>query len=211
MEGSCDLRGTALAVAPNQFPDPEQDIDPAGAPGEQTAVLAGGCFWCVEAVFKELEGVLAVTSGYAGGTAQTADYRSVCSGATDHAEVVQVRFDPARITFGQLLKVFFSVAHDPTQLDRQGNDRGPQYRSAIFYADPAQKEVAEAYIHQLERAGVFKAPIVTRLEPLEAFYPAEESHQDYAARNPAQPYIAFTAAPKVEKLRSQFGDRLKAR
>jgi len=209
MEGSCDLRGTSLAVAPNRFPDPERDIDPARAPGEQTAVLAGGCFWCVEAVFKELEGVREVTSGYAGGTAQTADYRTVCSGTTDHAEVVQVRFDPARITFGQILKVFFSVAHDPTQLNRQGNDRGRQYRSAIFYADEAQKEVAEAYIRQLERAGVFKAPIVTRLEPLEAFYPAEEYHQDYAARNPAQPYIAFTAAPKVEKLRSQFAERLK--
>jgi peptide-methionine (S)-S-oxide reductase len=215
MDGSCDIRGAALAVPPNQFPDPERDLAAPEADGplpgvtEQTAVLAGGCFWCVEAVLKELDGVHEVLSGYAGGTAQTANYQAVCSGRTDHAEVVQVRFDPARITFGQLLKVFLSVAHDPTQLDRQGNDRGRQYRSAIFFADAAQKEVAEAYIRQLNAAGVFKAPIVTRIEPLEAFYPAEAYHQDYAARNPAQPYIAYTATPKVEKLRAQFADRLK--
>jgi peptide-methionine (S)-S-oxide reductase len=206
---SCDIRGGSLAVAPDEFPDPERDIDTAHAPNEQMAVLAGGCFWCVEAVFKELEGVLEVTSGYAGGTADSADYESVCSGTTDHAEVVRVRFDPARISFGQLLKVFFSVAHDPTQRNRQGNDFGRQYRSAIFYADEAQKEIAEAYIRQLNDAGVFKAPIVTRLEPLKAFYIAEEYHQDYAARNPAKPYIAYVAAPKVEKLREYFADRLK--
>jgi peptide-methionine (S)-S-oxide reductase len=176
---------------------------------EQTAVLAGGCFWCVESVFKELDGVLEVTSGYAGGTAETADYDTVCSGTTNHAEAVRVRFDPARTSFGQLLKVFFSVAHDPTQLNRQGNDYGRQYRSAIFYGDEAQKEVAEAYIRQLNDAGAFKAPIVTRLEPLEAFYVAEGYHQDYAARNPSQPYVAYTAAPKVKKLREYFGDRLK--
>lgn len=206
---SCDIRGAALAVAPGQFSDPERDIEAGATGGEQTAVLAGGCFWCVEAVLKELEGVREVTSGYAGGTAETANYRAVCSGMTDHAEAVRVRFDPARISYGQLLKVFFAVAHDPTQLNRQGNDRGRQYRSAIFYADPEQKEVAEAYIRQLDGAGVFKAPIVTRLEPLEAFYEAEEYHQDYAARNPAQPYIAYAATPKVEKLRDQFADRLK--
>jgi peptide-methionine (S)-S-oxide reductase len=180
-----------------------------GAVGEQTVVLAGGCFWCVEAVLRELDGVLDVTSGYAGGTEATADYRSVCSGGTDHAEVVAVRFDPARISFGQLLRVFFSVAHDPTQLDRQGNDRGRQYRSAIFFADDEQRRVAEAYVDQLERSGVFRSPIVTTLEPLDAFYPAEEYHQDYAARNPNQPYIAAISTPKVEKLRQQFGDRLK--
>lgn len=208
MDGSCDIRGAALAVKPNQFPDPERDLTTV-EPGEQTAVLAGGCFWCVEAVLKELDGVLAVTSGYAGGTAQTANYDAVCSGRTDHAEVVQVRFDPARISFGQLLKVFFSVAHDPTQKDRQGNDRGRQYRSAIFPVDAEQKAVAEAYIRQLNAAHVFNSPIVTTIEPLEAFYPAEAYHQDYAARNPAQPYIAFSAAPKVEKLRTQYGERLK--
>ncbi len=209
MGTSCDIPGGNLAVAPNAFPNPERDIDAAHAPTPQTAVLAGGCFWCVEAVFKELEGVLEVTSGYAGGTADTADYETVCSGTTKHAEVVRVRYDPAEITFGQLLKVFFSVAHDPTQLNRQGNDHGRQYRSAIFYADKAQREVAETYIRQLNDAGVFKAPIVTRLEPLEAFYPAEAYHQDYAARNPAQPYVASVAAPKVEKLRENFGNRLK--
>jgi peptide-methionine (S)-S-oxide reductase len=205
---SCDIRGGGLAVAPDAFPDPERDIAAAHARTEQTAVLAGGCFWCVEAVFKELAGVLEVTSGYAGGTADTADYRTVCSGTTDHAEVVRVRFDPTRISFGQLLKVFFSVAHDPTQLDRQGNDHGRQYRSAIFYADEDQKEVAEAYIRQLSDAGVFTAPIVTRLEALKAFYVAEDYHQDYAARNPSQPYVAYVAAPKVEKLRAYFADRL---
>jgi peptide-methionine (S)-S-oxide reductase len=207
--GLARWRSTLMSSAPGEFPDPLRDIDATRATGEQTAVLAGGCFWCVEAVFKELDGVLEVTSGYAGGTADTADYDTVCSGTTDHAEAVRVRFDPARISFGQLLKVFFSVAHDPTQLDRQGNDYGRQYRSAIFYADAAQKEVAEAYIRQLNEAGVFNAPIATRLEPLEAFYVAEDYHQDYAARNPWQPYIAYTAAPKVDKLRHYYAERLK--
>jgi peptide-methionine (S)-S-oxide reductase len=209
MDASCDVRGAGLAVAPSDFPDPERDLPPA-APGEvQTAVLAGGCFWCVEAVFKELQGVLEVSSGYAGGTADTADYRSVCSGNTNHAEVVRVRFDPSRIRFGQLLKVFFSVAHDPTQLDRQGNDYGRQYRSAVFYSGEAQREIAEAYIRQLNEAGVFKKPIVTRLEPLETFYEGEAYHQDYAARNPSQPYITHVAQPKVAKLRQYFGEGLR--
>jgi peptide-methionine (S)-S-oxide reductase len=190
----------------DDFPDPERDI---AATGEQTLVLAGGCFWCTEAVFKPLDGVLEVTSGYAGGTADSADYETVCSGATNHAEALRVRYDPTRISFGQLLKIFFSVAHDPTQLDHQGNDYGRQYRSAIFYANPEEKEVAEAYIRQLDAAHVFKDPIVTRLEPLEAFYPAEDYHQDYAERNPFQPYVAYAAAPKVAKLRQKYGDRLK--
>src|SRR5262245_3999824 len=172
----------------DDFPDPERDI---AATGEQTLVLAGGCFWCTEAVFKPLEGVLEVTSGYAGGTADTADYETVCGGATNHAEALRVRYDPTRISFGQLLKIFFSVAHDPTQLDHQGNDYARQYRSAIFYANPEEKEVAEAYIRQLDAAHVFRNPIVTRLEPLEAFYPAEDYHQDYAERNPFQPYVAY--------------------
>ncbi len=195
-----------MPTGADAFPDPARDID---ASGEQTVVLAGGCFWCVEAVLKELDGVLSVTSGYAGGTADTANYETVCSGTTNHAEAVQVRYDPQRISFGQLLKVFFSVAHDPTQVDRQGHDLGRQYRSAIFYADATQKEVAEAYIRQLDQARVFDRPIATRLEPLEAFYPAEDYHQDYAARNPGQPYIAYTAAPKVSKLRQYYGERLK--
>src|SRR5215211_2177740 len=156
-----------MAAQPKTFPDPERDIEAAQGAGEQTVVLAGGCFWCVEAVFKELEGVLEVTSGYAGGTAATAIYDAVCSGTTDHAEALRVRFDPARITLGQVLKVFFAVAHDPTQLNRQGNDHGRQYRSAIFYADEAQKDVAAAYIRQLDDAKVFPKPIVTTLEPLD--------------------------------------------
>ncbi|HSR72534.1 MAG TPA: peptide-methionine (S)-S-oxide reductase MsrA [Kiloniellales bacterium] len=205
------LSGGPLTVAPEEVPEPAADIAPKEGESKQTAVLAGGCFWCVEAVLEPLEGVLDVTSGYAGGTAETADYRTVCSGRTDHAEVVRVRFDPRRITYGQLLRLFFSVAHDPTQRDAQGPDVGRQYRSAIFYADPEQKRVAEAYIAQLEAAGVFRAPIVTTLEPLEAFYEAEPYHQDYARQNPSQPYISFVATPKVKKLRKHFGDRLKRR
>ncbi len=196
-------------VPPDQFPDPAIDLPAPESGEEQIAVFAGGCFWCVEAVFKPLDGVVAVTSGYAGDSAATADYEKVCSGTTDHAEVVEIRFDPGRIRYGQLLKVFFSVAHDPTQVDRQGADVGRQYRSAIFYADAEQKRVAEAYIDQLNEAGVFDAPIATRLESLAAFYEAEAYHQDYAAQNPAQPYIAFNAAPKLEKLRKHFADRIR--
>ena len=191
------------------FPDPIVDIPLAKAGGEATAVLAGGCFWCVEAVYLQLDGVTAVLSGYAGGTRETANYETVCSGTTGHAEAVQIRYDPSRITYGQLLKVFFYVAHDPTQLNAQGADKGRQYRSAIFYRDSQQKDVAAAYIRQLDEARVFPAPIVTTLEPLEAFYEAETYHQNYAARNPSQPYIAYAAAPKVEKLRARLPDRLK--
>jgi peptide-methionine (S)-S-oxide reductase len=197
-----------LLVDPEEFPDPAVDI-PASSGGEQVAVLAGGCFWCTEAVFEQLDGVLGVRSGYAGGTAETADYQTVCSGTTNHAEAIEVRFDPSRISYGQILKLFFSVAHDPTQLNRQGADMGRQYRSAIFYADDQQKRVAEAYIKQLNPAGVFGGPIVTTLEPLETFYEAEPYHQRYAARNPSQPYIAVVAAPKVKKLREHFPNRLK--
>ncbi|HLH23612.1 MAG TPA: peptide-methionine (S)-S-oxide reductase MsrA [Chloroflexota bacterium] len=198
-----------MATFLDRFPDPARDIDPSSVNGEQTAVFAGGCFWCVEAVFEPVEGVIDAVSGYAGGTAETADYETVCSGTTDHAEAVRIRYDPKRITYGQLLKLFFSIAHDPTQLNRQGNDHGRQYRSAIFYADEAQKEVAEAYIRQLDEAHVFDAPIVTRLEPLRGFYEAEDYHQGYAERNPFQPYIAYTAAPKVKKLHQYYGDKLK--
>jgi peptide-methionine (S)-S-oxide reductase len=194
---------------PERFPDPEVDV--AAASGEQTAVLAGGCFWCTEAVYKELDGVLEVTSGYVGGTAETADYRTVCSGMTDHAEAIEIRFDPSRISYGQLLKVFFSIAHDPTQLNRQGNDVGRQYRSAIFYLDDEQKQVAESYLEQLRRSRTFESPIVTEVAPLEKFYEAEDYHQDYAERNPYQPYITAVAMPKVKKLRKQYGDRLKQR
>ena len=196
-------------MTPSSFPDPAIDL-PAGAYGERTVVLGGGCFWCTEAVFKGLSGVLSVRPGYAGGTAETADYRTVCSGTTGHAEVIGVTYDPSRISLGALLKVFFSVAHDPTQLNRQGNDRGSQYRSAVFYADADEKRVAEAYIAQIDAAGVFDAPIVTTVEPLDAFYEAEEYHFDYAARNPSQPYITHVSAPKVEKLRRAYPERLKS-
>jgi peptide-methionine (S)-S-oxide reductase len=198
-----------MATFLDRFPDPARDIDLSAVSREQSVVLAGGCFWCVEAVYEPLDGVLDAVSGYAGGTAETADYQTVCSGTTDHAEAVRIRYDPAKITYGQILKLFFSIAHDPTQLNRQGNDHGRQYRSAIFYADDAQKEVAEAYIRQLNEAHVFDAPIVTTLEPLTAFYEAEDYHQGYAERNPFQPYVAYTAAPKVKKLHEYYGDKLK--
>jgi peptide-methionine (S)-S-oxide reductase len=195
-------------VSPDKFPDPEIDLPPALGGGEQVAVLAGGCFWCVEAVYKQLDGVTSVRSGYAGGTAETADYQSVCSGGTDHAEVVEVRSDPGRIAFGQILKAFFSIAHDPTQVDRQGPDVGRQYRSAIFYTSDDQRRVAEAYIAQLDRAKVFDRPIATEVVPLERFYEAETYHQDYAARNPLNPYILFNARPKVEKAKKWLGRSL---
>src|SRR5262245_36262351 len=172
------------------FPDPITDTPLATAPAEKTAVLAGGCFWCVEAVFKELRGVISVRNGYAGDTAATANYKTVCSGRTNHAEAIEIRYDASKTTFGQLLKIYFSVAHDPTQLNGQGNDMGRQYRSAIFYADEEQKQVAEAYIRQLNEARVFRDPIVTTLEPLDKFYVAAEYHQDYAARTRGQPFVA---------------------
>src|SRR5437016_6268387 len=199
----------ACRIPIKNFPDPIVDEPLAASPVEKSAVMAGGCFWCVEAVFKELRGVTAVRSGYAGDTAATANYRTVCSGSTNHAEAIEVRYDASQTTFGQLLKIHFSVAHDPTQLDRQGNDMGTQYRSAIFYSDDEKKRIAEAYIRQLNEARVFTDPIVTTLEPLTAFYVAEDYHQDYAARNPDQPYIVYVAQPKVEKLRENFADRLK--
>lgn len=207
MDLTCDIRGAALKNAGDTFPDPERDL-PA-ATGTQSAVFGAGCFWCVEAVFSELEGVSDVVSGYAGGTAATANYESVCGGNTGHVEVVRIEYDPARISYGRLLKVLFSVAHDPTQVDRQGNDRGTQYRSAIFYGSEAEREVAAAYIRQLDAAGVFKAPIATKLLPLIEFFRAETYHQDYAARNPAQPYIAMVSTPKVEKLRKTYAPLLR--
>lgn len=191
------------------FPDPKVDEPLAASPVEKKAVLAGGCFWCVEAVFRELRGVTSVLSGYAGDSAETANYRAVCSGMTNHAEAIEIRYDASQTTLGQLLKIHFSVAHDPTQLNRQGNDAGRQYRSAIFYAGDEQKRVAEAYIRQLNEAGVFHGPIVTTLEPLKTFYVAEDYHQDYAAQNPGQPYIVYVAQPKVEALRENFAERLK--
>jgi len=198
----------AFGVVSKDFPDPAIDVAPTE--DEQIAILAGGCFWCVEAVYLELKGVHSVVSGYAGGTADTADYRSVCTGRTDHAEVIEVRYDPDLISYGELLKIFFAVAHDPTQKDRQGNDIGRQYRSAIFWLDEEQKRVAEAYIAQINEAGVFDQPIATVLEPLDAFFDGEDYHQNYAARNPTQPYIAHLAAPKVQKLYQLYRDKTKA-
>ncbi len=173
------------------------------------AVLAGGCFWCVEAVYRQLAGVLSVESGYAGGTSETAHYRAVCRGDTGHAECVRILFDPLRISYAALLDVFFRAAHDPTQKDRQGNDRGRQYRSAIFYADDSQKAAAERAITQLTADRAFDAPIVTELVPLATFYPAEPYHQDYAARNPGQPYITHVAQPKIFKVRQAFAHLLR--
>ena len=209
MDTVCAIPGAALAVDRSHVPDPTLDIKPGDGVTESTAVLAGGCFWCTEGVFKALAGVLEVTSGYSGGSAETANYDAICSGTTDHAEAIRIRFDPTKISYGQLLKVFFAVAHDPTQVDRQGNDRGRQYRSAVFYANDAQREVAEAYIRQLDAAKVFIAPIATVVVPLDAFYDAERYHQNYAELHPEQSYIAYVAQPKIEKLKKDFGARLK--
>jgi len=201
--------GGSLKISPKDFPAAKDDAPLSATSGRALAVLAGGCFWCVEVVYRELQGVLEVVSGYSGGTAQTADYEMVCTGRTEHAEVIQIAYEPSRISFGGLLKIFFSVAHDPTQLNRQGNDIGTQYRSAIFYADDEQKRIAESYIKQLDAAGVFKSPIVTRLEPLSEFFEAEAYHQNYAALHPTQGYIAAVAMPKLEKLRTYFGEQLR--
>ena len=194
------------AYAASGIPAPKEDLKAGSGPA--TVVLAGGCFWCVEAVFEELDGVTAVVSGYAGGSKLTAVYGVVSSGATDHAEVVQVTYDPQRISLGTVLQVFFST-HDPTTLNRQGPDAGRQYRSAVFYADEAQRKVAEAYIKQLSDAGAFKSPIVTTLEKLDAFYPAEAYHQDFVKLHPEHPYVQAWSVPKVKKTRELFSARLK--
>ncbi len=195
-------------IAPGDFPAPDESYSRAGE-AEQKLILAGGCFWCTEAVYRELDGVASVISGYAGGSPETADYRAVCTGRTDHAEAIEIRFDPARVSWGELLRVFFSVAHDPTQLNRQGNDIGRQYRSAIFCHDAEEKRIAGGYIAKLNKLKIFDAPIATALEPLEEFYPAEDDHQDYARLNPTQPYIRAVAAPKVAKLRQYFPGKLR--
>ena len=195
-------------ITPDRFPNVVNDIA-AGDGSPQVAVLAGGCFWCVEAVYLQLDGILKVVSGYAGGDASTADYHSVCTGMTKHAEVVEVTYDPNKITYGEILKVFFAIAHDPTQLNRQGNDMGTQYRSAVFYADEEQRAIAEDYIARLQEAKLFDGPVVTTLEPLEEFFVGEEYHQDYANSNPHAPYIRYFSTPKVEKVREYYSDRLK--
>jgi len=176
----------------------------SAAPGLQTIVLAGGCFWGIEAVFEHIKGVTDAVSGYAGGTKEQADYETVTTGTTGHAESVKVTFDPTKVSLEKLLQVFFSVAHDPTQLNRQGPDVGPQYRSAIFFADEEQARVARAYIDQLTKAKVYSRPIVTQVVKLQGFYPAEEYHQNFAERNPTYPYIVYNDAPKVVNLKKQF-------
>jgi len=173
---------------------------------EQNAVVAGGCFWGIQAVFQHVKGVISATSGYAGGSAKSAEYELVSTGETGHAESVKIIYDPSKITYGQLLRVFFSVAHDPTQLNRQGPDEGTQYRSSIFYGTEEQKRIAEAYVAQLDKSKVFQRPIVTQILALKAFYPAEAYHQDYAALHPNNPYIMYNDAPKVAHLREQFPD-----
>jgi peptide-methionine (S)-S-oxide reductase len=186
------------------LPPPLVDAAKAADKHSATAVFAGGCFWGVEAVFKHVKGVSSAVSGYAGGSAQTAHYELVGSGLTGHAEAVQVRYDPSQISYGELLRVFFSVAHDPTQLNRQGPDVGSQYRSAIFYADPEQQRIAQAYIEQLQNAKVYGRPIVTQLTPLNGFYAAEDYHQDYLAKHPENMYIVINDLPKLHNLRQEF-------
>lgn len=204
MNAVCDLPG-GLRVAPAAVPLPQQ----AAPAGLDELVLAGGCFWCTEAVFAAVVGVQSVESGYVGGSAETADYKRVCAGDTEHAEAIRVRFAPDQTNAGKLLQIFFAVAHDPTQKDRQGHDRGRQYRSAIFFHNEAERQYLASYIEQLNQAAVYAAPLVTTLEPLTTFYRAEEYHQQYAARNPWQPYIQGVAVPKLEKLRDYFADQLK--
>jgi peptide-methionine (S)-S-oxide reductase len=188
------------------IPSPALD-NPKTSRSPQTAVIAGGCFWGVHGVYQHVRGTRQVLSGYSGGTKATADYETVSRGASAHAEAVEIRFDPSELSYGEILQVFFSVVHDPTQLDRQGPDIGAQYRSAIFYADESQKRIAEAYMAQLDRAKVFRRPIVTRLERLTAFYPAEDYHQDFLIKNPSYPYIVFHDLPKIANLKSVFPAR----
>jgi peptide-methionine (S)-S-oxide reductase len=202
---------SAFAVAPSRaaedaviIPAPSADVQ---APdGVQTAVLAGGCFWGVQGVFQHTSGIINAVSGYSGGSKATASYTMIGTGTTGHAESVEVKYDPKKISYGKILQIFFSVVHDPTQLNRQGPDTGTQYRSAIFTTSDEQKKVADGYIAQLNAAKVYKKPIVTKVGPLEAFYPAEAYHQDYLTLHPNQPYIAFNDIPKVENLKKIFAD-----
>lgn len=192
------------------LPAPAIDISTSTAKGKQTVVLAGGCFWGMEAVFEHLKGVSDVISGYSGGSAATAHYEAVSSGETGHAESVKITYDPEQISYSQLLKIYFSVAHDPTQLNRQGPDSGTQYRSVIFFVNDEQKRVAQAYIEQLNKARSFRKPVVSKLVPLNSFYAAEEYHQQFIDRNPSYPYVVVHDLPKIEQLRQQFPDMYKS-
>jgi len=195
------LNASDKAVA---LPSPVVDDKLAATSGKETLVLAGGCFWGVQAVFQHVKGVISATSGYSGGASNTAEYEIVSTGRTGHAESVKVVYDPSKITYGRLLQVFFSVALDPTELNRQGPDEGTQYRSVIFYSNDDQKHIAEAYIAQLDQAKVFKRPIVTQVVPFKAFYAAEGYHQDYATLHPDNPYIRYNDLPKVAHLQQEF-------
>lgn len=202
---------TAFAIAPSLAVEeavviPAPTLDIYVSDGIQTAVIAGGCFWGVQGVFQHTAGVVNAVSGYVGGSKATADYNIVSTGTTGHAESVEIKYDPKKISYGKILQIFFSVAHDPTQLNRQGPDSGTQYRSAIFTTNDEQRKIAEAYITQLNGAKVYGKPIVTKVEPLERFYPAEAYHQDYLTLHPNQPYIAFNDIPKVENLKRLFAD-----
>jgi peptide-methionine (S)-S-oxide reductase len=201
--------GPAAAEVARTLPLPAVDLPP-GPATSAVVVLAGGCFWGVQGVFQHVKGVTSAVSGYAGGEKKTAEYNRVTSGTTGHAEAVQITYDPRQISYGRVLHIFFSVVHDPTQLNRQGPDTGPQYRSAIFPASPEQAEVAKAYIAQLDQAHAFKKPIVTRIEADRVFYPAEDYHQDYLTRNPRAPYIAINDLPKIEDLKSIFPELYRA-
>ena len=205
------LAVTAVVVAPSLaaedaviIPAPATDMKPSD--GIQTVVVAGGCFWGVQGVFQHTAGIVNAVSGYAGGSRNTADYSTVSTGTTGHAESVEIKYDPSKISYGKILQIFFSVAHDPTQLNRQGPDSGTQYRSAIFTTNDEQKKVTDAYIAQLNAAKVYKKPIVTKVGPLEGFFPAEAYHQDYLTLHPSQPYIAFNDIPKVENLKKIFAE-----
>ena len=198
---ACQANGASAAV-----PGPAADEARATTPARETAVVAGGCFWGVQAVFQHVKGVVSATSGYSGGTAKNPDYEAVSSGTTGHAESVQIVYDPSQITYGELLRVFFSVALDPTEVNRQGPDDGTQYRSLIFYGNDEQKHIAEAYIAQLDQAKIFRKAIATQVVPLKAFYQAEGYHQNYATLHPDNPYIVYNDAPKVANLRREFPD-----
>ncbi len=198
---SCGANADAINKA---IPAPESDLSAAEATGPQVAVLAGGCFWGLQGMFEHVNGVTRVVAGYAGGDKATAHYEMVGTETTGHAESIEITFDPKQISYGQLLRLFFSVAHDPTELDHQGPDRGSSYRSEIFFTSPAQERVARAYVAQLSKARIYASPIVTRVEPLKGFYPAEDYHQDYLILHPHQPYIMINDLPKISALKRAY-------
>jgi len=198
---SCGVNADAVNKS---IPSPQIDTPAAEAHAPQVAVLAGGCFWGLQGMFEHVKGVTKVVAGYSGGDKATAHYEMVGTETTGHAESIEITFDPGQVSYGQLLRLFFSVAHDPTELDRQGPDSGPSYRSEIFFQSPAQEHIARAYVEQLTKAKVFHSPIVTRIEPLKGFYPAEDYHQDYLIHNPHQPYIVYNDLPKIEALKQAY-------